>query len=123
MHFRMRGNNVQIVKAVTDLQTQKTVSKPIGSANLLTGEIGERARAAMTPAEIKEAEAWIARQQALEAKKREVEFETLPTTLAALGEWVRSADEKIVAQYADEIFEEMKRFRSQVTQRLPRKAA
>ena len=37
MHFRLRGNNLQIVKTVVDPETRKTISKPVGSANLLRG--------------------------------------------------------------------------------------
>ncbi len=111
MHFRLRGNNVQIVRTETDPATKKRLSKPVGSANLTTGEIGDKARAALTPAEVKEVEAWLARQAELRTKRMEVDFQMLPQTLQAMAEWVRGSDSKAVLESAEEVSNAMGRLR------------
>jgi len=110
MHFRRRGKNVQIVRSQPADETGKAVSTPIGSANLATGEIKEKA-AALTPAETQEVKAWIARHQAIEAQKREVEYRTLADTLSEMVTWMRDADPKLLGEHADEVHKALGRVR------------
>src|SRR5215212_3809968 len=111
MHFRVRGNNVQIVKTQPEAGTGKAVSKPIGSASLSTGEINEKAAAVLTPEETREVTEWIARHQAIQAQKREIEYHTLADTLTAMATWMRGADPKLLAEHADDVQVALRRVR------------
>lgn len=112
MHFRVRGSNVQIVRSVTDPASGKAKSQPIGSASLKTGEISEKAMAALTPAEVTEAQTWIARQREIEGRRRELEFESLPAMLSGLREWVREADPAKVDPAREEVMRGLGRLRA-----------
>lgn len=121
MHFRVRGNNVQIVRSETDPATNKAKSQPIGSASLKTGEISATALAALTPAEVVEAQTWLARQRDLEHRRRELEFDELPGKLAALRDWVRQADPAQVDPARDEVMRSLGRLRAALAGRRGRR--
>lgn len=121
MHFRVRGTNVQIVRSVTDPATGKAKSQPIGSASLKTGEISEKAMAVLTPAEVTEAQAWIARQREIEGRRRELEFESLPTLLSGLREWVLQADAAKIDPARDEVMRGLGRLRAALSGRRGRR--
>ena len=123
MHFRVRGNNLQIVKTVVDAATKKTISKPIGSANLLRGELTEQARAALTEEEIQEVTSWIARHKEQSAKRRELEFQSIAATLVAVAEWVQSADPEAIEPYFADIDNGMRQLRMSLNRKLQQKAA
>lgn len=102
MHFRRRGSNVQIVKTQPG-EKGKAASKPIGSANIRTGEISAQAAAVLTPEETQEVKTWIARQTAIEAQKRELDYRCLAETLSSVASWIRSADPALLRDHADEV--------------------
>ncbi len=102
MHFRRRGNNVQIVKTQPG-EGGKASSRPIGSANITTGVITAKAAEVLTPEETQEVQAWIARHKSIEAQKREVEYRCLGETLSSLAAWVRTADAGVVAEHGEEV--------------------
>src|SRR3712207_6306445 len=95
-HFRRRGKNVQIVKTQPADEGGKPISRPIGSANLASGEISEQAAAALTPEERREVKGWIARHRAVQTVRREIEYRTLADTLAEMARWMRDADAKVL---------------------------
>lgn len=102
MHFRRRGNNVQIVKTQPG-EDGKVTSRPIGSANIRTGEIGPQVAEALSEAEVQEVKAWITRQNAIAAQKSELEYRCLPETLASVTGWIRTADPKLLREHAEDI--------------------
>ena len=120
MHFRVRGNNVQIVKTQTDAASGKAVSKPVGSASLASGAINEKAAAALTEAEKQTVQAWIARHQAIQQQKREVEFRTLADRLAEVASWVRGADAELVEEHAEDIQDGLRNLRRALGRKLGR---
>lgn len=117
MHFRVRGSNVQIVRSVADPASGKAKSQPIGSASLKTGEISPKALAALAPAEVTEAQAWIARHREVEARRRELAFEDLPATLTGLREWVREADPTKIDPVREEVVRGLGRLRAALSNR------
>lgn len=123
MHFRIRGNNLQIVKTVVDPATRKTVSKPVGSANLIRNEIGEQARAALTEAELQEVETWIARHKAQTEKRRELEFQTIAATLMSVAEWVQNAEAEQIEPYLGDIENGIRQLRFSLARKAQKKAA
>lgn len=103
MHFRIRGNNVQLVKTMTDPESGKAKSAPVGSVNLASGKINERALEALTSDEVVEVENWIERKRELDQRRRQLEAETLPLTLGEVVTWINEADRAAVAELAEEI--------------------
>ena len=118
MHFRRRGNNVQIVKTQPAAEGGKAVSRPIGSANLATGEISEQAAAVLTPEETLEVKGWIARHQAVQTVKREIEYRTLADTLGEVAGWMRGADAKLLAEHAADVRDALRRVRRELDRKV-----
>jgi hypothetical protein len=117
MHFRLRGNNVQIVKTLPEEGTGRAKSQPIGSVSLATGEINEKAAAALTPEETQEVKAWVARHQAIQAQKREIEYRTLAETLTRMAGWVRDADRAVLEEHAEEVIQALRVLRRAIDRR------
>jgi hypothetical protein len=118
MHYRIRGTNVQLVKTRRDESSGKAVSKPIGSANLLTGEINEKASEALTAEERKEVESWISRHQSIQRQKQELEFRTLPESLSRVASWVAEANPAVLSEHAAEVTEALKHLRKALDNRI-----
>ena len=95
MHYRVRGNSVQLVKTVHDGASGKAVSKPVGSLNLINGTMSEAARENLTPEEITGVEGWLARRQDVDRRKRQLDAELFSTTVGTMIQWTKeaSADE------------------------------
>lgn len=103
MHYRVRGNSVQLVKTVREDGSDKMQSRPVGSINLVTGELNAAALAALTPEEVTEARAWIANRSSVRERCFELEFLTLSARLNELSDWVRRADEALLAPHLDDV--------------------
>ncbi len=123
MHYRVRGNSVQLVKTVREEGSDKLQSKPVGSINLLNGSLNAAALAALTPDEVTEAKAWIANRNTMRERASELEFLTLAARISDLAEWVRRADDKLVATHSEEITESFGDLRKAMRKRGARKAA
>jgi hypothetical protein len=118
MHFRIRGNNVQLVKTVADPSTGKTTSRPIGSANLTTGRISERAAQSLSGDDVTVVERWLSDRRELEAKRRHFAAQALPMTLADVVRWVNEAESDDVKAIAEELQFAMADLRRALTQKL-----
>lgn len=105
MHYRVRGNSVQLVKTMREEGSDKVQSRPVGSINLLTGELNPAALAALTPGEVADAQAWIANRCTVRDRCFELEFLTLSSRLSELAEWVRRADDALIAPHADDVID------------------
>src|SRR4051812_14907200 len=105
MHFRFRGNNIQVVKSQMDPSTGKAKSVPIGSINRATLAVSEKLSANCTPAELKEIELWVKHHQGVEELKRRLAALTLNEQMAAAIEWFEQAGEHEVAELADDLLE------------------
>ena len=71
MHFRFRGNNIQVVKSQIDPNIGKAKSSPLGSINRATLAISEKLRSNCTPDELTEIKAWVKRYQQVHELKRD----------------------------------------------------
>lgn len=122
MHFRIRGNNVQIVKTMPGEgeDSKKVMSKPVGSANINTGEIAANAKAALSEAEIKEVHDWIANHKATVGKRQQLEFVTLGDRLREVAAWVRTADNGLVSPCSDDVLEAVRELRSALVRKAPK---
>ncbi len=92
MHFRRRGNNVQLVRSQTDPATGKKRPTPIGSLNMAKPEIPPAVRQACTPEEIAEIEAFLATARRIEAMKREHAALTLAEQIELAAGWLEAAE-------------------------------
>jgi len=114
MHFRIRGNSVQVVKSMTDPATGKASPKPIGSVNLSTGEPNIKLVEALSENEKVELEKWIARHKEMVEKRRNLEYLVLPDRLREVAEWLRTADRDNVLPGLDELSTAMQELRGAI---------
>ena len=91
MHFRFRGNNIQVVKTQPDRATGKAKSVPLGSINRATLAISDKLRSNCSAAELKEIEAWVKRYQAVDDLKCKHAALTLPEQIAIAMQWFEKA--------------------------------
>lgn len=103
MHFRFRGNNIQVVKSRKSGPDGKAKSLPMGSINRATLAISDKLRENCTPAELEEIAAWVQRYQAVDGIKRKHAALTLPEQMAAAAEWFEEASPDEARQVADDI--------------------
>ena len=103
MHFRFRGNNIQVVRSQPDLTTGKSKSIPIGSINRATLAISPRLRESCSREELKEIEAWVKRYQVVDGLKRQHAALTLPEQIAAARQWFEIARPEDARLVADDI--------------------
>jgi hypothetical protein len=103
MHFRFRGNNIQVVKSQRSGPEGKAKSVPMGSINRSTLAISDTLRKRCTPAELEEIAAWVKRYQAVDSVKRKHAAFTLPEQMAAAAKWFEEASPDEARQLADDI--------------------
>ena len=91
MHFRVRGNNVQVVKTVVDKKTLKSKSVPAGSVNLNTGVLSDELLAALSEKEVHEVRRWIEGRQKMAKLRQEVEAHLLEERIYETINWMKTA--------------------------------
>ena len=102
MHFRFRGNNIQVVKTQPDPATGKAKSIPLGSINLATLAVSDKLRSACSSSELREIEAWVKHYQAIRELKNKHAALTLPEQIAAAVQWFETATLAEARQAADD---------------------
>jgi hypothetical protein len=117
MHFRFRGNNVQIVKSQPDPATGKAKSVPVGSINRSNMAISDKLRSSCSPVEIKRIEDWVARYQVVDRLKTNHAALTLPEQIASATEWFETANPAEARELADDILTAMRMLRSVLQRR------
>lgn len=118
MHFRIRGNNVQLVKTIIDPETKRARSRPVGSANLATGQLNARAREGLSGEEVAAVSAWLQQRKDVQAKQLELTVIALPKTLNDVAEWIRTAPRSEVERIADEVSFAMRDLRRAMDRKL-----
>ncbi len=103
MHFRFRGNNIQVVKSQKTGPDGKAKSVPMGSINRATLAVSDKLRKSCTPAELEEIAAWVQRYQAVDVVKRMHAALTLAEQMSAAAEWFEQASPDEARQVADDI--------------------
>jgi hypothetical protein len=92
MHFRERGQVVQVIRTSYDKGKKKGKSEIVGRLVKANPQVSEALAAALAPEEHKEVQAWIAGHATVEGLKRELAVRTIPEQLALAAEWF--ADKK-----------------------------
>jgi hypothetical protein len=103
MHFRFRGNNIQVVKSQPDPSSGKAKSIPMGSINRATLAMSDKLRANCSAEELGEIEAWVKRYQKVHELKQKHAALTLPEQLAAAAEWFETASADEARQAAEDV--------------------
>lgn len=91
MHFRFRGNSVQVVRSTREPGSGRAKSVPIGSIHKETLRISDRLRAACTPEELREIEEWVLHYGGTEHLKREFAAFSLAEQMELAATWFESA--------------------------------
>lgn len=117
MHFRFRGNNIQVVKSQTDPASGKAKSVPVGSINRAKLSISEKLAESCSPEELREIETWVKRYQNVESLKRKVAALTLPEQIAAAVEWLKDAKPEEIQELADDLIGATSALRRVLTKR------
>jgi len=117
MHFRFRGNNIQVVRSQPDTQTGKAKSVPLGSINRATLAISDKLRKSCSAGELEQIQAWVKRYQAVDSMKRRHAALTLPEQMAAAGQWFAIASPDEARQVADDVLTAMGMLRRVLSRR------
>jgi hypothetical protein len=100
VHFRIRQHVVQLIRTSYDPATKKPKATVLGRMPLRNPALTPELRAALTPAEIKEAEAWLQRRGRLELLREEFAALGLPEELLRAANWFRTNADSPAAQAA-----------------------
>jgi hypothetical protein len=92
MHFRERGQVVQVIRTTYNTGSKKGKAEIVGRLVKANPQITEALEAALTPEERKEVAIWIGGHATTERLKRELAVRTLSEQLALAEEWF--ADQK-----------------------------
>lgn len=116
MHFRERGNNVQVVRTVTDRKTLKSKSVPVGSANIKTGVLSESLLAALDAREVQEVRRWLEARQKIERLRLEVDAHLLAQRIYETIKWLKDRPSPEAAGLVAETLRAMNAFRANAIQ-------
>jgi hypothetical protein len=100
MHFRERGQVIQIIRTVRDSKSRKGKSKLLGRLQKSKLHISEELATVLTAEERKEVAAWIKGQATAERLKKELAVRTLPEQMALAGQWFaeqKTEDSQVMA--------------------------
>lgn len=111
MHFRIRGNNVQLIKPVIDDSTGKSKPTLVGSVSLLTGKLNEKAQAALSTEEQMAVAKWLERHHALEHKKAEVTALGLADAMRIAAKHLHEMEPGLAKQLVAEVLQASHNFR------------
>lgn len=103
MHYRIRGNSVQIVRSDPDPETGRAKSEPIGSANLRTGKLNENALQNLNEDEVREVEGWIKEKAELRDQGLMLDIRRLPQTLGSIISFLKESERDIPDQLREDI--------------------
>lgn len=117
MHYRVRGNSVQLVK--TQEVEGKTTSIPVGSASLLDGTLNDKASGLLNEDEKLEVEIWLEARKSLVKKDLEVKFGLLADHIASLAKAVKQNVIEVEHDELKNIQHSMKQLRNAVISKNP----
>jgi len=88
MHFRVRQNVVQLVRTTYDPATKKPKASVVGRMPLDAPALTQSLRQVLSPSELREAEAWIAKHGRLQLLREEFAALTLAENLSRAERWL-----------------------------------
>lgn len=87
MHFRDRGQTVQLIRTSYDASSKKGKNEIVGRLVKANPQISPSLESALTAEERTELTAWLAGSATLQRLKRELAVRTLPEQLSLAKEW------------------------------------
>lgn len=117
MHFRIRGNNVQVVKTETNAAGKKK-SVPVGSFRKNDLEIPDSLKEKLSAAEIKEVKAWVTHSSGVEDMKAKMAAFTLAEQIDLAVTWLNKADKAEATFVVDSVLESMRKLRKALTEKV-----
>lgn len=111
MHFRIRGNNVQLIKPVIDGDTGKIRRTLAGAANLLTGTLNEKAQAALSTEEQAAVAQWLEKHRALEHRRAEMTALGLANDIRIAAKYLIEMEPELARQLVAEVLQASHNFR------------
>jgi hypothetical protein len=87
MHFRDRGQAVQIIRTSYDVRSKKNKSEIVGRLVKANPQVPDALKASLNPEERKEVAIWLAGHATEQRLRRELAVRTLPEQLALAEEW------------------------------------
>jgi hypothetical protein len=117
MHFRFRGNNIQVVKSQLNPENGKAKSVPMGSINRATLAISDKLRANCSAEELAEIEAWVKRYQGVDQLKSKLAALTLPEQVLTAAKWFAQATPEEATQAAEDALAAVNRLRRVLNKR------
>lgn len=103
MHFRFRGNSIQIVRSQPDPKTGKARSIPLGSINRASLVVSDKLRANCSAGELQEIESWVKGYQSTVDLKSKHAALTLPEQIGAAIGWFEKAKPDEARQVVEDI--------------------
>ncbi len=100
MHFRERGQVIQIIRTVREANSKKGKNEIVGRLPKSKLQISEELATVLTAEERKEVTAWIKGHATAERLKKELAVRTLPEQMALAGQWFaeqKSEDSRVMA--------------------------
>lgn len=111
MHFRVRGNHVQLLKPVHDEAAGRTKPTLVGAANLMTGQLNEKAEATLSAEEKTEVVTWLEQRLSLDRKRGELAALTLADTLNTAAAYLPEMAPELAKGLVAEVLAASQRFR------------
>jgi hypothetical protein len=100
MHFRERGQVVQIIRTVYDAETKKGKSQIVGKLLKAKPQLSDELKTALSAEERREVAVWLKGHATVERLKKELAVRTLPEQMTLAGDWFgeqKSEDAQIMA--------------------------
>lgn len=107
MHFRIRGNNVQVVKSEAD-ESGKKRPLAVGSFKRQSTEIPAELSDKLSKEELAEVKSWMEFNAHANATKAKAAAFGLPEQIALTAEWLNSVDKTEATFVVDSILESMR---------------
>jgi hypothetical protein len=87
MHFRIRKNIIQLIRATYDASKKKGVNTIVGTVKLASPELSDELRQKLTLEEINALEVWINTQHRADMLREELAAMTLVETMSLAEKW------------------------------------
>lgn len=117
MHFRIRGNNVQVVKTETDSSGKKK-SVPVGSFRKVDSDVPDSLKEKLSASEIAEVKAWLSHSSSVEDMKAKMAAFTLAEQIDLAVTWLNKADKAEATFVVDGVLESMRKLRKALTEKV-----
>ena len=116
MHFRIRGNNVQVVKTEAD-ETGKKRSVAVGSFKRQSSEIPSELSEKLSKDEISEVLNWMEFNAHANSLKAKAAAFGLPEQIALAAEWLNSVDKEEATFVVDSVLESLRLLRKALAEK------